>query len=1119
MPAIISPDQDLTISIIGTRGSNGGERPLIPVGGSPRVAEDQRRVDLLMRNFLRSRMEGPDKDNEGLLNQRVEKMDKLYSQLSHEGLQDFLNSKYAQDNIERFLDMDPQKVDLALRVTRKVNALSKLKKFEPQFVPGLNLASFSLLEMIKDLRLSSLNAGLMKAYIERLSTDNSLPWGRQSLYRHAVDYLSHADPNLNGDALEDALIREASLDIHDRLSKHTEGVAELGQPQGIEIEVLKYITSSPLGLKRGVDVTKWVPRGIPLQNHARTDWNLLPLLGINEDVGERKYQRYEVATDPSETVTAQSSLIFELMAAGFITESQLSDQKEGFSLHVSTVFPKVIINADSLHDYRGMARALAGGFASDQRVSFGGFMSGGMEIADKSAAGTLKEIGKRKLCNEDGYGIAQDKALIEIRNLDITPKGQYSALLRKEVMDYSFRCAWQKKLEFGRKLTPLEELAAQKWTEFNAKLTALESRYGISEEQLKAKFGDKWEDQAWKEMAAARESHPELKDEFARLIRGVTSEILDFKKRAEKSPVKPNTKFLLFEPQSHEENSIFLSKEARDKMGVKSGDTITLRYKNKVLRLAVAKARYRGDSTVEDVSSPFIRVSEDVFSKLKVPNGFACIPSFDQAKKEFQLTGLEAREELVKVREPRQVISEPLGFADNRFYVSLADRQRFGVKSGDEIIVRFGTMKKKVKVTEAKLRNGIVESPDAGNWRLSQNIVDEFGIPAGFPLRTKYDPDTKEFTFGASIGFLKNIETLSDGRVIVSDNSVFFRSLSKNAGRYGAFACVIDPNQQDPAVVESGMVDAYVLGNNNTLRHVRIPIPDVSYDKEISKRSEVGEALYSKIEHHVVPEELKSVTVDKLKFAELIQSNGLAANAPDTVGLRSVDDMVLFFQKNNSVILKPRFGQRGAGIIRVEKQSDGYVVRFAYGELDKKHDLVEKKVETLQEVFELTKDIRRDRKYIMQERIRFAKYKTTQDGKTVERTPEIRVVVQRGIDGKARVSGMVVRLIDPQFTGEEYLEDPEVVLQQLFPGQEDKMLEVVRKLAVSTNSLIERAVRTPVGELSIDIGVQEDGKIVLIEANSKAETRAMFAEIKNKDAEYNSTAKPLEFGLFLTDME
>lgn len=1076
--------------------------------------------------------------DESKITEQAERLADMCASLGEAKAREFLAHPYVRNNVEYCLGLDPRKIDLALGVVDMVQEQAQMHNYDPQFAASLQLASFITLEMLRDRGLAwGIGKGAGTARNARDSLQQALQggfiakWGERSLFRHAVDWLQQVPSRLQGHDMEKALVAVICKDLHRKLEDQTEAMSWTGQSQGVEVEVLKYITKSESAENRGVD-TKWLPRGVPKAAHTRTDWNILPILGVNEDVGERPHQRYEMATDPSAAMANQTTLLFSFMAGKFVTEEMLSDErvdnnrrgKEGYSLHVSTVFPKGILTEDSLQEYTSMARALSGAFATDQRISFGGFMSGGAEISDKSSSGNLREIGKKK----DSHSKAPEgMALVEVRNLDLSIKDQYSALLHKEVLDFAFRCSWERIVHPEAPQGPLETFAAASWGRFMQDVNDLYARHGISIDSLKQKYQDDWEKWAWKDMADARERNPQLRGEFASLIRRHTGEIRGVKQELDRQSGRQrgnvdieeikrrtrlgNIRYLGIEPHGVGDDRIYLAKSLRDRLGINAGDNISLRLGDRIISVRGEKSRKRDDGSIEGAEDLRLRVSQNVLDRLGVPKGHAAIPVYDKKNREIRFEKIETGDApIVKIRQPRTIVAESEG-EGNSLYLSLVDQDQFGVKGGQEIVFRVGRFQKKIVV-----RDQPTGSSDSQQWRFSGGLIKELGIPQGIQLRGRFDRATGEFSLGSTVAYFDSMDAKPDGS-FVPKQDLYFRLSARQAKDHGVFACVIDPRSQDPVVVQQGFVDAFVF-DGTAYRQVRIPLPDVLYDK--MPTTPEGHQLARLFEHSIIPRQEQMVAGDKWRFAATLKKSGLEAYHPDTtlVNFSSPQDLAIFLDKHKEVILKPRKGSQGRGIVRVSQEGDRYRIKFFdnTGEVVRSAQNAEEIVMAIQDIEQVKEGL----EYIAQERIVMPryKYKDPLTNEDIEGMPETRVVVQRAIDGNLHVGGVVTRLMNPKFSGLPHTKDPLVVFQALFGERAQTLLDDMKNLSIRTTEAVEETIKNRCGELSVDIAIRADGRPVILEVNSKGATRMLFKDSGSKDGEYAATAGPIEYALALTDM-
>jgi len=1071
-----------------------------------------------------------------------EKLARLCKQLPTEIASDFLQQPHVIRQLEDYLDLDPDKIALALNVNRKVQAMSQVKRYEPQLIPAVSLGCYSVLEAIREVSSRSYDWASMiridmKQKLRELEAAKSKDWATVSRYRHAARYLNAViektgDRHIVGGMLENALIDVVGDDIHGKLSNQLNVGRELEQPQGFEVEVLtryepEELESARRHISHYVEATD-LPRGIPASKHQRKDWSIMPLLGIKEDVEERKYQLFEASPLPTESTAPQSTIMFEMMGMGFIDERWLSNEKENYSMHISSVFPKGIVTEDSKREYRNFARVLAAGFSSNQRIKLGGYMAGGQEIADKTKSGNLKDIYSPDP-RRSHYEMGTDMALIEIRNLDVTRRNHISALLNKQYLDYAFKCSWEQRVSPKRQMSGLEKKGAEVWRKFVRGQTALFSRYGLTETRLRQKYGDEWNELMWREIAHLRETNPRFQEESAGLVRQCSAELRRYKKSTEMERDQSRNRRLLVEPLgSQGKRLIYIDEYERTRRGLKTGDAVKVKFGDKEVDVVVAPVYLRGDGKMEGSESIW-RTTQSVLSGLGIADGVTIRPEVNARRKEIVFKSAESEDQaLIKVREPRPLRVESQSDTDNRIYMNEDDRVRMGLNPGDQITLRFGKFEKKVTIWRAfKQAGGDV---DKDSWRLSRNLVSEIGLPADMPLRCTLDTDRRELNFGPTVAVLNKITRDASGKLIAKGWDDFSKQVAKQAKGMGVFVCFIDSDEQSFDMMKKGRVKAYVRNEKGELQQVTIPIPDQLIDKNIYwKRWDRKRELDHAAQRELIPGDWRDITSDKLKFAQILHSSDVIADYhPDTANLNP-DSLDHFLNQYGKVVIKPRYGMRSTGIIMMEKTAYGtYKYKYAFEtdqprEDDPSHhkwQSVSGEAVSVQEFLDKTKAFRSDKSYLVQERIPLAKHVVQQDGRSAERTIEVRVIVQRGIDGKARVTGMATRLPDPELTGREYVVDPREVLKSAFSARQAEQIEdSIRTIALLGNETIERAAKKPTAEITFDVGVTESGVPQIIEANSKAETLGMYYEEGNQDGVYNSSHRLLEFATYMANMD
>ncbi len=567
---------------------------------------------------------------------------------------EFLSTPYNLTWLEQIIDIDPKKVALAMQMKHRVHDIMTQEHIDPQFEPALAICAFAGIERLHDLGVQHepTPKALEAIRVYEAKTDN-----KSGIHRHLIRYLESLPKDqhvLIGNQRDEMLTEIMVKDIAKRLEHTDKHAAILQQSQGIEVEVLQRLEwAEPenrntkrlrMQLERveRYGIRDWLPRGIRKEDHERTDWHLTHMLGIPEDVGEKKYEWFEMSTAPTEGGPAQNTILMALTRAGFINPDLLSNTWEKYSMHATTTFPETIWPDDKndtkdnntflpKRQYILHARALAGAFASTQRGIYGGYVfddNVGREIADKTLDSGKKfaPVAGKESTTKSG------KRLVEMRVLDLTESGQYAVELHKPYLDFAFRCYWQ--YENGETLQNAAEMRAVNiWDTYFRKLTAIYDKYEVGTD---ANAGDgRWRAVGWK-----KAQQPELQKELAALIRKTSSElrhIVDEQiQHPESVPQSPDTPITILGTREirvkKKENSlhdplIFLSKDEAESLQMRDGQMYTMRFGEKRIPVCI---------TIDESMNPdSLHMNQTLQDQLHIPKDIQLQLRFNPIEKEL----------------------------------------------------------------------------------------------------------------------------------------------------------------------------------------------------------------------------------------------------------------------------------------------------------------------------------------------------------------------------------------------------------------------------------------------------------------------------------------------------
>jgi hypothetical protein len=255
----------------------------------------------------------------------------------------------------------------------------------------------------------------------------------------------------------DSLINELTTQLERRIKNNKERLDQLGQSQGIEIEVLKPITST---YRRDNNYPEWVDRyggrGYQPRESSRTDYDKTRNFGIPEDENERRYQTYEMSPNPSLSATEMGSIVSMLTYADFLDKEaiDLANERNLYSLHISTSFPTEITNNPLFEKtYSRLASILTLGFASIQMIGYEGFKigSGGKIVAVKGLVDEASITRDRQRTSTAINPITEEQrremeegrlTITEMRGFDVNERTA-SLLINKNYIDTAVRMSFE----------------------------------------------------------------------------------------------------------------------------------------------------------------------------------------------------------------------------------------------------------------------------------------------------------------------------------------------------------------------------------------------------------------------------------------------------------------------------------------------------------------------------------------------------------------------------------------------------------------------------------------------------------------------------------------------------
>lgn len=205
---------------------------------------------------------------------------------------------------------------------------------------------------------------------------------------------------------------------------------------------------------------------------------------------------------------------------------------------------------------------------------------------------------------------------------------------------------------------------------------------------------------------------------------------------------------------------------------------------------------------------------------------------------------------------------------------------------------------------------------------------------------------------------------------------------------------------------------------------------------------------------------------------------------PATQKLSTNEVLEQFLRKHSDLYLKPIRGKAGKGIMKVSKifEKNAKVQKYQLSVQDKTKSHISR-YSNIPQLWAQIREMMGTKDYIIQQGITLAHYK--------QRPYDLRVLVQKNFKGLWTIAGVGARLagklsITTHVPRGGSIDDPVKLLESGFgPSGSKKILRNAKKSALVIAKQIERASQSVLGEMSMDLGVDNNGQIWFFEANSK----------------------------------
>lgn len=385
------------------------------------------------------------------------------------------------------------------------------------------------------------------------------------------------------------------------------------------------------------------------------------------------------------------------------------------------------------------------------------------------------------------------------------------------------------------------------------------------------------------------------------------------------------------------------------------------------------------------------------------------------------------------------------------------------------VTLQFGSIRKEIKVV----------SSGQSSIRIHEHLASRLGLQHGAALTLSYKSGSRTLAIGPLIGVLvsrvySHLQDRPFGAV-----TAFCKELTEACGQYGGFVYFFTPDD-----ITAGA--ATVTGWTYAGRWVKrtFPAPDVLYNRLTSRKLE-NKPIVQQFMHDVKSRFGAVVFNEKyLNKTEVFQALKKEANLsgllPESYPFKNFAMLKTMCGRHRTVFLKPITGSLGKGIIKISKQPEGgYLCSFTG-----LNGIRRQSYPTLTRLFQTISAKVKSRSYQIQQGLRLME--------TGGRPVDFRALVQRNRQGEWAVTSVVARIaatntfVSNLARGGSLSKVTEAVARSnLAPGNKAGISAKLRNAALNIAKGVESQIDGHFAELGVDLAVDVNGRVWLLEVNSK----------------------------------
>ncbi|MFY0542903.1 YheC/YheD family protein [Brevibacillus sp. H7] len=347
-------------------------------------------------------------------------------------------------------------------------------------------------------------------------------------------------------------------------------------------------------------------------------------------------------------------------------------------------------------------------------------------------------------------------------------------------------------------------------------------------------------------------------------------------------------------------------------------------------------------------------------------------------------------------------------------------------------------------------------------------------LPTGYPLLVRYQANQQCLVFGPYLGILVSSYNAQFPSSPFGLLTAFYNEVADTYRQRGGIVCAFrlkDVNWETRTL--RGLVR-----RNGAWRLVTLPLPQCIYNRLTSRQTEKSDnvgAWIQRCKDLQIPFFNERFLNKWHVHTALAKEAQAASYLPKTVRYLGLHELQSMLSEFRTLYVKPTNGSMGRGIYRIRRSAEGYLVTNAgagtrlFGSLGSLHQFLNKRTKSTS--------------YLLQQALPLIGIS--------QRPADFRVLVQKNRQGEWAVTSMVARVgqnrIVSNIARGGSMMSPVQALNVCGPWMSSirPSAQTLRSVALKLSHLLEQSLAGQYAELGIDLGVDVQGRIWLLEVNSK----------------------------------